>query len=178
MAAPVLSEEQKAKLVEWLVAGFPEPLIRALFVNHGWEPLAQQSLTHYRKRHREAIEARLKEHMDAAFDSGLAQREARVRALVGHAEKLEAVMWLPDEKGKLHNEKAWRETLDDIAREMGHRRLGVDWSQSLGNMSDAELDAYIAAVDARMAATGQGDQGSAADRETSDSGDESLPLPE
>src|SRR5947209_7306019 len=119
MAAPVLNEEQRLKVVEWLANGFPNPLIRALLEAHGWPSLADQSITHYRELHRETIEARRRERLEGAYDAGLARVQARVKALVAHAAKLEAVMWLPDDKGKLHNEKAWRETLDDIAKEMG-----------------------------------------------------------
>lgn len=157
MAAPVLNDEQKAKVVEWLIAGFPEPLIRQLFLSHGWEPIQGPALHHYRAKHRQEIEARLQARMDAAYDAGLAQREARVRALNDHAGKLAELMWLPDDKGKLHNEKAWRETLDDIAKEMGHRRLGIDWAQSFGKMTDAELDEYIATAERRIAAGREGD---------------------
>jgi len=132
MAAPVLNDEQKAKLTEWLVAGFPEPLIRQLFEAHGWKPVTQQAVSYHREQHRAEIEARLNERMAAAYDAGLAQREARIRALVTHAGKLEALLWLPDDKGKLQNEKAWRETLDDIAREMGHRRQGIELTGAEG----------------------------------------------
>src|SRR5436190_24231143 len=119
MAAPVLTEEQKAKLTEWLAAGFPEPLIRRLFESQGWKPITAAGVSHHRAAVKDEIEARLQRRMDAAYDAGLAQREARIKALNAHAGKLEEVMWLPDDKGKLHNEKAWRETLDDLAREMG-----------------------------------------------------------
>lgn len=131
MAAPVLDDEQKAKVVEWLVAGFPEPLIRQLFQARGWEPIEGSALTYYRKLHRDEIQARLEERMAAAYDAGLAQREARVKALTTHADKLAEVMWLPDDKGKLHNEKAWRECLDDIAKEMGHRVVNANLTGSL-----------------------------------------------
>ncbi len=131
MAAPVLTPEQKEKLVAWVVAGFPAPLIHSLFRSHGWEEIGAPAIQHYRNKHRAEIDARFKERMEAAWDAGLAQREARVRALVDHAAKLQEVAWLPDDKGKLHNEKAWRETLDDIAAEMGDRQKNVNLSGSV-----------------------------------------------
>lgn len=155
MAAPVLTPEQRDKLLTWVIAGFPAPLIHSLFRAHGWQEIEPGSIQHYRNKHRDQIEARFKERMDAAWDAGLAQREARVRALVDHAAKLEEIMWLPDDKGKLHNEKAWRETLDDIAKELGHRRAGVDVNVS--NLTDsqlaAEAEGYLRAL--RPAAAGE-----------------------
>lgn len=126
MAAHSLTHEQQQKLLEWLAAGYPGPLIRQCFLARGWKPITPQAIHYYRDQHREAIEARAAARMEAAFDAGLAQKEARIRALVKHADTLEELKWQPDDKGKLHNEKAWRETLDDIAKEMGHRKSNVD----------------------------------------------------
>jgi hypothetical protein len=142
MAAPVLSEEQRLALVEWLAAGHPEPLIHMLFQARGWKPIHHSSIGFHRDRHREEIDRRRKEREARAYDAGLAQRDARIKALVRHAETLQQIMWQADEKGKLHNEKAWRETLDDIAKELGHRRSGVDLS--VGSLTDAELRAEAA----------------------------------
>ena len=122
MAAPALSEEQRVQLIEWLAAGHPKPLIDMLFQAKGWTPITRQSLDHHRERHREQIERRRKEREERAYNVGLAQWQERVKALVTHAATLADLKWVPDEKGKLHNEKAWRETLDDIAKEMGHRK--------------------------------------------------------
>ncbi len=144
MAAPVLNVEQRQKLIEWLVAGFPYSLICGLFRTHGWEPLEESSLNHYRQRHREAIQAAVDARMASAWDAGLAQREARVKALCAHAAHLEEIKWTPDEKGKLHNEKAWRETLNDIAKEMGHRtvnaNLNLSGSLEILSRIDADLE--------------------------------------
>jgi hypothetical protein len=145
MAAPVLTKEQRNQIVEWLAAGYTGPLIQQILAARGWKVVSIPSIHHYRDQYREEIERRSRERLEAAFDAGLAQKEARIRALVLHAETLEELKWTPDDKGKLHNEKAWRETLDDIAKEMGHRRQGVDLTQTFGKMTDAELDDYITA---------------------------------
>lgn len=126
MAAPILTEEQRLALLESLAAGHPQPLIDMLFRARGWKPLHHSSVGHYRERYREEIEAARQEREARAFDAGLAQWEVRVKALVEHAETLQRLIWEPDNKGKLHNEKAWRETLDDIAKEMGHRVQRAD----------------------------------------------------
>lgn len=165
MAAHALNEEQRQQLVLWLAAGYSGPLIQQCFAARGWKSVSLQAIHHYRDRYREAIEERSALRLEAAFDAGLAQKEARIKALVQHAETLEELKWVPDEKGKLHNEKAWRETLDDIAKEMGHRRQGVDLFQTFGKMTDAELDDYITAARQALAE----DRGGAPDLEA-DSG--------
>jgi hypothetical protein len=122
LAAPKLCEEQRIHLLEWLAAGNPYVLIVQKFLARGWEPISIDGIKYHHQRHKEAIDRRRQEREEAAFDRGYAQWQTRVKALVYHAENLDDVKWLPDEKGKLHNEKAWRETLDDIAKEMGHRK--------------------------------------------------------
>jgi predicted CopG family antitoxin len=162
MAANVLTEEQRITLIEWLAAGYPEPLIQQMFAARGWKQVSRQAVDHHREQHREAIEQRRREREAAAYDAGLAQRDVRVRFLVKHAEALAEVAWTPDDKGKLHNEKALRECLDDIAREMGHRRQGIDLAQTFGKMSDEELDEYIAAAQLAGTPASEGGEGSAA----------------
>jgi hypothetical protein len=181
MAARVLNEEQRLAVVEWLAAGHTNPLIQMLFTARGWVPIANQSLDHYRESRREEIDRRRAERQAAAFDRGFAQWQVRVKALVEHAETLQAIAWVPDDKGKLHNEKAFREVLDDIAKEMGGRRQGIDISKSISNLTDAELEEYIAAAERRIAQDRQRDQGGSADAGNGDaagSGDQSLPLSE
>lgn len=162
MAAPVLTEEQRLQLIEWLAAGYPSPLIEQCFRARGWKPIKPPSVHYHREQHREAIEQRRREREVVAYDAGLAQRDARVRFLVRHAEALAEIAWVPDDKGKLHNEKALRECLDDIAREMGHRRTGIDLAQTFGKMTDEELDDYIAAAQCAGAAASEGGEGGAA----------------
>lgn len=123
---PKLSAEQQAALLTWLTAEYSEPLIRKWFEKRKWEPLAPATISYYREKFAGDIERARAERRGSALSQGLALKEERVRRLVEHADELEAIKWLPDEKGRLWNEKAWRETLDDIAREMGQRRPDIE----------------------------------------------------
>lgn len=124
---PKLTIEQKDALRQWLAAEYSAPLIRKWFKDREWPELTDQAISYHRIQWQEAIDAARSERRSTAINSGLALKEERVKRLAEHADELEAIKWVPDEKtGRLWNEKAWRETLDDIAKEMGHRRTGVD----------------------------------------------------
>lgn len=113
-------------------------MIRKWFEEREWTPLDPSALTYYRRKWATAIEAARSERRTSAINSGLALKEERVKRLAEHADELEAIKWVPDDRGWLRNEKAWRETLDDIAKEMGHRRAGVDL-----DVVTQELDATL-----------------------------------
>lgn len=124
---PKLNDEQRGALRQWLAAEYSGPLIRKWFAEREWPSLTDGALTYYRIQWQDEIEAARSERRATAITAGLALKEERVKRLAEHADELEAIKWEPDEKtGRLWNEKAWRETLDDIAKEMGHRRTGVD----------------------------------------------------
>lgn len=126
MAAPKLTIEQRDALLEWLAAEYSGNVIRQWCKEKEWPELTDATLSYYRKKWADEItEARSSRRL-SAITSGLALKAERIQRLAEHADKLEAIKWEPDEKGRLWNEKAWRETLDDIAKEMGHRRQGVD----------------------------------------------------
>src|SRR5262245_40214340 len=59
---------------------------------------------------------------ERALTEGLALRAERVAKLKEHAEVLDALRFVPDKNGRLWNERAYRQTLADIAEEMGERR--------------------------------------------------------
>lgn len=84
------------------------------------------AFTYYRRKWSDEIAAARAERRNSALNQGLTLKEERVRRLVEHADELEAIKWVADENGRLWNEKAWRETLDDIAREMGQRRPDIE----------------------------------------------------
>ena len=88
--------------------------------------MSDQGISYYRSQWADEIAAARAARRSSALNQGLALREERVRRLVEHADELEAIKWEPDDKGRLWNEKAWRETLDDIAREMGQRRPDLE----------------------------------------------------
>ena len=156
MAEPKLTEEQQLKLIQWLAADYSEKLIRVWMERDKWPKITHQAISYYRQMLKADIDTLRSERRSRALTTGLALKEERVERLKVHADDLEEIKWVPDEKGKLHNEKAWRETLDDIAKEMGHRRSGVDLNGNLnvGSLSDAEL---IARVQGRIG--GDGPQG-------------------
>jgi len=60
--------------------------------------------------------------MERALTEGLALRAERVAKLKEHAAILDEMRFVPDKNGRLWNERAWRQTLADIAEEMGERR--------------------------------------------------------
>ena len=126
MAAPKLNDEQREALLTWLAAEYDTRLIRKWFAAREWPEIDRAMFTYYRKKHEQDINALRAERRTKALNSGLALKDERVARLAHHADELEAIKWVPDDKGRLWNEKAWRETLDDIAKEMGHRRTGVD----------------------------------------------------
>jgi hypothetical protein len=126
MAAPKLTNEQRTQLLAWLAAEYSETLIRRWFLASDWPTLSSAALSHYRKRWATEIAEARAARRGTAISAGLALKEERVRRLAEHADELEAIKWLPDDKGRLWNEKAWRETLDDIAKEMGERRPDIE----------------------------------------------------
>jgi hypothetical protein len=125
---PKLTAEQRDTLLGWLAADYSEKLIRKWFVEREWPLISPQAFWHLRQRFMPEIEAKRAERHAAALNTGLALKEERVARLAHHADELDEIKWLPDEKGRLWNEKAWRETLDDIAREMGHRKAAIEHS--------------------------------------------------
>lgn len=123
---PKITPEQRAALLTWIAAEYSESLIRKWFEERGWSALDPSTISYHRTRYRQQIEAARVARRSDALSTGLALKEERLKRLAEHADELEAIKWAADKQGRLWNEKAWRETLDDIAREMGHRRQGID----------------------------------------------------
>ncbi len=153
MAAPKLEPEQRASLLTWLAAEYSEGLILRWAKDGGFE-LTSQGLSYYRKKWAAEIEEARSKRRSAALSKGLALKEERVRRLAEHADELEAIKWEADDKGRLWNEKAWRETLDDIAREMGQRRPDIEGKlgQFLDTLRDILSPEDYARALARLAA--------------------------
>lgn len=159
MAQPKLSKVQRGRLLAWLAAGHSNQLIfhtiaqqrKAMQKPPGdetlgddgepfasdWPAFTLANLSYYRKRHGPTIEKLRSERHATALDSGLAVKAERVERLKAHADRLEMIKWEASENGRLWNEKAWRETLDDIAKELGHRRQGMDITLA------RELEAFL-----------------------------------
>ena len=167
MAAPKQTAEQRTTLLHWLAAEYSGPLIRKWQRDREWPELGDPTLSYYRDKWADEIAGARQERRTSAINSGLALKEERIGRLAWHADELEAIKWVADEKtGRLWNEKAWRETLDDIAKEMGHRRTGLDVDiidkeraallEQLRNNLPAEVYAQIAAALMAGAGTGAG----------------------
>lgn len=131
MAAPKLDEEQREALLMWLAAEYDTRLIRQWFAAREWPSLSRAAFAYYRKRYGQDIETLRAERRDRALNSGLALQSERIARLAAHADELDTIKWVPDEHGRLWNEKAWRETLDDIAKEMGQRKQSVEQSGNI-----------------------------------------------
>jgi hypothetical protein len=150
MARPKLDKEQRAILLGWLAADYDWRLIQSWFREREWPELTRNAIYHYRKRFSPVINELRDRRYSDAINSGLALKEERVARLKQHADELEKIKWLPDEKGRLWNEKSWRETLEDIAAEMGQRKQSIEhtgkdggpiqFAPDLTSLSDEELE--------------------------------------
>lgn len=137
MARNKLNKAQREQLLEWCGADYSPTLVIQWFADREWPELTTQAISYYRKRYRAAIAHLRDERLSSALSRGLALKAERIQRLKEHADALDAIKWNAGENGRLWNEKAWRETLDDIAREMGHRRAGVDLTL------EREIEAFL-----------------------------------
>lgn len=126
MARPKLTPDQRHVLLEWLAADYAWALIRQWFQEREWPILNRSTIHYYRTKYGASIDTLRAQRRFDALNTGLALKAERVKRLVEHADALEAIKWIPGDNGRLYNEKAWRETLDDIASEVGDRRIGID----------------------------------------------------
>lgn len=138
MAKNKLTKAQRDQLLEWCGADYSPTLVIKWFADRKWPELTTQAISYYRKRYQATIEQLRDDRLSAALSRGLALKAERIQRLKEHADRLEAIKWQADlVTGRLWNEKAWREVLDDIAKEMGHRRQGVDLTL------ERELEAFL-----------------------------------
>lgn len=146
MARPKLQSDQKLQLLTWLAAEYSGPLIIQEFKRREWPEIGLTAISYYRKRHAAEIAALREQRRTAAVTSGLALKEERIARLIEHADEMFARRWEADKNGRLWNEKAWREILDDIAKELGHRRQatgGINLNltpEELAQLSDDDLE--------------------------------------
>jgi hypothetical protein len=141
MASPRLNKEQRLVLLTWLAADYDWRLICAWLAEKQWPITNRANASYYRKKYGPQIEVLRKERLDSALNTGLALKEERVARLKQHADELDKIKWEPDDKGRLWNEAAWRETLGEIAEEVGDRKHTVDLN--IHDLTDAELLAAI-----------------------------------
>jgi hypothetical protein len=128
MAKQKLTNEQRGTLLEWLAADYDWRLIKKWFDERQWPELSRNTISYYRKSRNIDIEQLRGDRRLKALYTGLALKSERIARLTRHADELEAIKWEPDEHGRLWNEKAWRETLGEIAAEVGDRKQGIVFS--------------------------------------------------
>lgn len=105
-----------------LAAGEREQVLFDCFAALGWRPPSSSTLAYYRKAFAAEIAQARQRRIDEALTTGLALRAERIAALKDHAALLGAMRFTPDKNGRLWNERAWRQTLEDLALEMGDRK--------------------------------------------------------
>lgn len=115
----------------WLAADYSSGLIREWFNDRGWPELSRNTFKYYRRHYEIDIKSIREERQLRALTTGLAIKAERIERLKHHADSLEAIKWEPDKNGRLWNEKAWRETLEDIAAELGDRKQPVEHSGTI-----------------------------------------------
>jgi hypothetical protein len=118
-----LLPEQRSLLLTWLAAGYAGDAIRDFARKRHWPELpTDRKITYYRKKWADKIADARAARLESAMTEGLAIRAERIARLCEHADQLEKMKWIPDKHGRLHNEKAWRECIDQIAEEMGDKK--------------------------------------------------------
>ncbi|MDP9351668.1 MAG: hypothetical protein M3P51_09040 [Chloroflexota bacterium] len=140
MAAQKLSTTDRECLLELLASEYDTATVRHLMRqtehdedgNPAGPDITRQAIHTYRKRYSLRISELRAERRDAAIERGVANKAERVARLVQHADALERKKWEPDTKGRLWNEKAWRETLRQIAEEKGELKTRLDLGASDG----------------------------------------------
>lgn len=139
MAKKKLTNEQRDQILQWLAAGYATRVIQGKIEAQNaaepgspgaglapWPEITQQTMSYYRVTYGPTIEQLAADRHERALAQGLAAKAERIARLAALADELESILWQPDKNGRLWNIKAWRETLADIAAEMGHRRQGID----------------------------------------------------
>ena len=157
MATSKLTGEQRATLLEWLAADYDYKLIQRWFDERGWPQVSRNTISYYRKARDISVQKLRSERRAKALTKGLALKEERVIRLAKHADELAAIMWEPDKNGRYPLLREWRETLGDLAAEMGHRKLPVEfsWEEKLiapikeGKLNYAEVESEFGEVTAK-----------------------------
>ena len=166
MARPKLTNDQRDQVLAWLAADYSGDLILRLIRQKreatvitkgepdsvvtnpdGWPEITKQDISYYRKKYGTAIADLQAARRTAAMTTGLALKEERIARLTELYEGVLPIAWVPDLKsGRLWNITVLREILDDIAKEVGHRRqysggLNVNLTpEEIAKLSDDDLE--------------------------------------
>lgn len=144
-----LEKGQKEKLLEWVAEGLETDEINARAQDCGPPfTVSRQQVDFYRKTRKVAVKEIAKSGELDALTSGLALKEVRVARLAKLAARMEedlfgSGLWLDQlksigsgldqqvveyEEFNAGEVKEYRGVLDDIARELGHRKNGLEVS--------------------------------------------------
>ncbi len=160
MAATKLTDEQRDLVLQLLAAEYDTPTIKYLLRqtetdangNPTGPDISRQAIHEYRKRHGRRISKLRAQRRDSALERGVANQAERIARLIEHADALERIKWVPDDNGRLWNEKAWRECLQQVAKEKGelverhdHRGsievIAVDYREAAAGLAPASPEA-------------------------------------
>lgn len=140
MAAPKLKSNQRLLLLKLIAADYSNELIfhKLSKLNSDCEPrkldedfkplddpfpeIGASTLSYYRDKFKDDIERLRAERRDKALTTGLALKSERVARLQAHADHMETILYVADVNGRMWNCREWRQSIEDIALEMGERR--------------------------------------------------------
>lgn len=125
MAAPRLTRAQRTQVLEWIAADYDTGLIFAWMKEKDWPVISRRTMFHYRKHYTPTINELREQRYKDAMSTGLALKEERIKRLIKHADQLEEFKFTTNKSGALVNEKAWRETLNQIAEEVGDKKANL-----------------------------------------------------
>lgn len=119
-----LTKRQRFEVIQWLAEGVSDGEIIGRMEASGMPVITASAIAKYRQRYGADIERLEREHLDRAIRRGLALKANRIRKLCDHADEIErqGLLMKEDQMGRPSWAKEWRETLEDIASEMGERQ--------------------------------------------------------
>lgn len=161
-----MTAEQREALITWIAADYSEPAIRKKWADEGWEQVSGTLVDYYRKQLKADIDAARKARHESSITRGLALKEERVARLAAVAEEVELVVFERDGRGRFKHLRDWRELMNDIATEMGHRRPGAEEasagiSEMILNDLQKKLDPEVYQIVFRALNEGRAEPGAA-----------------
>jgi hypothetical protein len=129
---------QRKQVLTWIAADYDTELIRKWMKDRDWPTVTPRTITFYRKKYGPTIQELREQRYSEALTTGLAKKEERVERLKGHVDELHKIMWDPGWHGRLYNEKAWRETIQQIADEMEPKSNVMDHTGTITHKIEFE----------------------------------------
>lgn len=125
----LLSINQKDFLLASLIAGRTTATIRRYYLARFKVDIEPKTVRRFKNRNISAVLEGRTERYRGVKKEGLAMAEERILQLAANAELIQARIMSQANNGdpiSLKHLREYRETLDDIAQEVGHRRRGLD----------------------------------------------------